>query len=152
MGSAPDMEPQLPLGALLWRASVAHVDRMLAELAALGYADLARAHMKIFPVLEAAGTRITAMAVRLQVSKQAVAKLIDDLERRGYLYRDADARDGRARLVKLTPRGASLLRDAVAVRRRIEEKILAELPPSERDAIHSTLRTLTAALADRETP
>jgi DNA-binding MarR family transcriptional regulator len=85
------------------------VDRMLLELAALGHRDLTRAHMKIFPVLDPQGVRVTRMAEQLQTSKQALSKLIDDLERLGYLNRIPDEGDGRAKIVMLTASGQALI-------------------------------------------
>jgi DNA-binding MarR family transcriptional regulator len=43
------------------------------------------------------------------VSKQAVARLVKELEEEGLLYREADGADGRAFLVKFTDAGLEYL-------------------------------------------
>jgi DNA-binding MarR family transcriptional regulator len=140
------------LGALLWRASLLYVDRTLAELAAEGFRDVTRAHMKIFPVLNRNGSRITDLATRLGITKQAVAKLIDDLESLGYMRRAADDGDGRAKKILLTDRGKALLFAGAAARERIESDVIAALPAEQRAAVHATLDTIAGALARSPDP
>jgi DNA-binding MarR family transcriptional regulator len=123
------------------------VDRMLLELAALGHRDLTRAHMKIFPVLNPQGVRVTQMAEQLQTSKQALSKLIDDLERLGYLTRIPDEGDGRAKIVMLTASGQALIQDGASVRDKLETECLAALPEQDRPRIHAALAQLAKALA-----
>ncbi len=140
-------QPPAFLGALLWKASLLFIDRMLLELAALGHRDLTRAHMKVFPVLSPQGVRLTQMAERLQTSKQALSKLIDDLERIGYLCRIPDDGDGRAKMVMLTDSGRALVRDGAKIRDALEAQCIAALPAEDRSRIHASLAKLAEVLA-----
>ncbi len=58
------------------------------------------------------GTRLSVLAARAQIAKQTATALVDRLERAGYVERVPDPADGRARLVRLTPRAL----EAVPVR------------------------------------
>ncbi len=62
-------------------------------------------HMAIFPHLSLKGSRITSLAEEMQISKQAVAQLVEDLEQLKIVRRVPDPTDGRAKLVQFTKSG-----------------------------------------------
>jgi DNA-binding MarR family transcriptional regulator len=87
----------------------------LSNLAAR--AQVSAAHIHITRHLELQGTRVTDLAVRAGMSKQAMGDLVDQCEAWGLVTREADLRDARARLVKFTPTGLAWLqafKEAVA--------------------------------------
>ena len=87
----------------------------LSNLAAR--AQVSAAHIHITRHLELQGTRLTDLAQRAGMSKQAMGDLVDQCEAWGLVTRAADARDARARIVKFTPTGLAWLQafqDAVA--------------------------------------
>jgi DNA-binding MarR family transcriptional regulator len=91
-------------------ALMAHNERMplaLAHLAARG--RLTAAHVHITQHLSANGSRLTELAVRAGVSKQAMGKLVDQCEAWGMVQRLPDGRDARATLVVFTPDGLNWL-------------------------------------------
>ncbi len=94
-----------------YSALVAEVHR---RLDAAGFADIRPAHGKVFETIGQDGSRITDMAQRAQITKGAMVELVDHLQRRGYLERVADPSDGRAKIVRLTPRGWDAVRVAGA--------------------------------------
>jgi DNA-binding MarR family transcriptional regulator len=61
--------------------------------------------MRIVPYLTPEGVRITELATRLDVSKQAVQKVVSVLLKLGFARVRVDPSDHRARLVSLTPAG-----------------------------------------------
>ena len=79
----------------------------LANLAARG--QLTAAHVHITRHLALAGSRLTELAARAGVSKQAMGKLVDQCEAWGLVLRQPDLRDARACLVMFTPTGLSWL-------------------------------------------
>jgi DNA-binding MarR family transcriptional regulator len=54
------------------------------------------------------GTRLTELARRAGVTKQATMVVVDELEVRGLVRRTPDPEDGRAKVVRLTARGRTL--------------------------------------------
>ena len=104
------------------------------------------AHTSVFPHIDLDGTRLTELARRLGISKQAVGQLVDELEQMDVLERVPDPRDGRAKLIKFANRPGSSLLDGLAHLRRFEAE-LAEAVGSERmAALHDGLSALLAVL------
>lgn len=64
----------------------------------------------ILPFIDVeSGSRAIDLARHLGVTKQAVAQMVKDLEEDGLVYRDADASDGRAALIRFTEAGLEYL-------------------------------------------
>jgi DNA-binding MarR family transcriptional regulator len=87
----------------------------LSNLAARAQVSAAHVHITRHVALE--GSRLTDLAQRAGMSKQAMGDLVDQCEAWGLVTRDADPRDARARLVQFTPTGLLWLqafREAVA--------------------------------------
>ncbi|MBC5763660.1 MarR family winged helix-turn-helix transcriptional regulator [Ramlibacter albus] len=79
----------------------------LSNLAARGQVTAAHVHITRHLALE--GSRLTDLAERAGMSKQAMGDLVDQCEAWGLVTREADARDARARLVKFTEAGLAWL-------------------------------------------
>ena len=86
----------------------------LSNLAAR--AQVGAAHIHITRHLSLAGDRLTELAARAGMTKQAMASLVDQCAAWGLVTREADPLDARARRVGFTPTGLAWLqafRDAV---------------------------------------
>lgn len=79
----------------------------LSNLAARG--QLTAAHVQITRHLPVEGTRLTDLAARAGVTKQAMGKLVDQCEAWGLVRRTSDRLDARARTVRFTPMGEAWL-------------------------------------------
>lgn len=101
----PLQERSLPLGSLMSSAGARLGARLDAALTEAGFPDLRAAHAAPFMVMDAAGTRGSHLAARAHMTKQAMGELIAYLIDRGYFETLPDPSDGRARLVRLTPKG-----------------------------------------------
>lgn len=103
---AEDNEPLL--GTLLRMPYQAMMSDVVEPgLVAAGYADIRAAY---FPAIQTLyrhpeGVWSTDLAARARITKQSMGYLVDYLEARGYAERVPDPSDGRARLIRLTPRG-----------------------------------------------
>ncbi|MBK7151493.1 MAG: MarR family transcriptional regulator [Sandaracinaceae bacterium] len=106
------------------------------------------AHMGLFPHLDLAGTRQTELARRMGVSKQAVNQLVAELVGFGVLEQVPDPADGRALLVRFTPRGAQSLFDGLTVLSELEVTMRGALGAARMDALHDTLTQLSDWLDD----
>lgn len=87
----------------------------LSNLAARG--RLSASHVQITRHLAIDGSRLTELAKRANMSKQAMGKLVEQCEAWGLVTRQADVRDARARRIVFTAVGLSWLqafRQAVA--------------------------------------
>lgn len=97
-------------------------ERILAVLADEGFDDLTLAQARLAARVGEEGTRATDLATQAQVTKQTAGALVDQLERAGYVTREPDPRDARARLVTLADRG----KRAQAAARRVEAELAQE--------------------------
>ncbi len=74
-----------------------------------------------------------------------IAGVIDRLEARGLLRREASPADRRVRLLALTEEGRAMLAKVVPGMQRAQERMLAPLPPTERAEFMRMLRALVKA-------
>lgn len=81
-----------------------------------------RRRARVFARIGPAGTRIGDLADQARISKQTAGFLVDQLERVGYVRREPDPSDARARLVRIAERGQAV----VEVARRTEARVSAE--------------------------
>lgn len=59
----------------------------------------------VFRFIDEDGSRLTELADRSGITKQAVGEVVTKLERLGYTRRVVDPADGRAKIMQLTDRG-----------------------------------------------
>jgi DNA-binding MarR family transcriptional regulator len=108
------------VGALLLAAQRHFNEDLVAALHGRGFTDLRAAHGAVFANIDPEGTRATELARRAGITKQSMGELVDDLERKGYVERQGDPLDRRARIVVPTARGIAVDRDADEVIDTIE--------------------------------
>lgn len=82
------------------------------------------------------------LAGRIALDTSTTGGVIDRLEARGWLQRRRSTEDRRARLLYLTPAGDEALAQAVPGMLRAQERILAPLPPAQREPFMAMLQTL----------
>src|SRR5215208_7904134 len=98
--------PPRPLPAILTEVKNAILSRFLVRLGEAGFDDIREGHGCVFGFIDVEhGSRLTDLAERSGLTKQAVGEAATELERRGYLERVPDPNDGRAKLIKLTDWG-----------------------------------------------
>ena len=148
--SATLPDPSAPLGppligALLRMPLQAVHARMLDHLHAGGFHDFDASYLTIFQYPGPQGQRPADLAGRLGVSKQALNHLLGQLERRGYLTREADPTDGRSKRIRLTARGtkaAVVIRGAVA---EMEDAWAGHVGPERFAELRTLLQELNEA-------
>jgi DNA-binding MarR family transcriptional regulator len=123
-------------------------DRVLVRLAERGHSGVRPVHSAVFEHLDDAGTTVSVLAQRANMTKQAMAELVAHLELHGYVTREPDPADRRAKLVRPTARG----REVVGIAQELVPELeawVAELIGTDRiAALRADLRTLRATLRD----
>jgi DNA-binding MarR family transcriptional regulator len=104
-------EPETNTTYLVEQAGTRLESRITAGVAAAGH-PIRTAHSAVFVNIDRAGTRLTHLAERAQMTPQAMGELVDDLAARGYLERIPDPNDRRAKLIILTDLGYDALQAA----------------------------------------
>jgi len=103
------------LGWLLLQISDDFFGRTGPGLFARGHAKMRTQYATVLTLLPLEGARITDLASDAGVTKQAMALTVADLEELGYVRREADPTDGRAKIVRLSEKGLDMLREAQEV-------------------------------------
>ena len=111
------------LGILLTTAMRGFVDLLHAELVKRGYGEVRPAFGVVFRALRDGPLTLTELAARLGVTKQAAAKVVDEMDAKGLLRRRADPSDARAKLLELTARGRGAMRTAIAIGADLEARL-----------------------------
>lgn len=114
-----------------------------------GQVSIRRSHTALLPHLDLEGTRITDLAERMGISKQAVSQLVDDLEAAGVLAREPDPADARAKRVVFTERGRAGLLDGLRVLRALEQELAERIGNKSMASLRATLLAILADLEGR---
>ena len=136
---AEDEPAELNLALLCFIAYRAMETRVLADLAAAGFGDVTAAQGRVFARVDPDGTRITDLAERAQVTKQTAGFLVDQLEHADYVERVPDPADGRARLVRITERGARSVAASTKIVAEVEAEWTAHIGARRMDALRRIL-------------
>lgn len=138
-----------------------HTGRLLAALAQdfqrrtllkcreCGHHRVRSAHLSLISHLTSDGICLSELALRSGISQQATGKLVKELERSGYLRRDIDSHDRRARIVHLTDLGSTLLADLHRVLNEVRGEYSSVLGADSLTNLECQLRGTLAALVQR---
>ncbi|MFF4395239.1 MarR family winged helix-turn-helix transcriptional regulator [Streptomyces sp. NPDC001480] len=85
-----------------------------------------------------------ALADAIRADKTRIIAVLDDLESRGLIRRRPDPNDRRARLLSLSAEGRRLRDTVQSAIQKGEERLLAQLPPADRDGFLRGLQALSA--------
>jgi DNA-binding MarR family transcriptional regulator len=133
----------LPLIGLLAEVKGAISDEVYGRLHETGYGDIRPAHGCVFGFIErTGGARLTELADRSGLTKQAVGEAVADLERLGYVERIPDPADGRAKIIRLSERGREAAAVAEEIFEDIERRFAAEVGDERFVEFRDTLRRL----------
>ena len=106
----------------------------------MGFDTLRSAHTNLFPHIDLEGTRLTELARRVGISKQAVGQLVDELEEMGVVERGPDPDDGRAKLIRFCSDGGEpVLMRGLAVLKEIESDMKGAIGASQMKQLHRAL-------------
>jgi DNA-binding MarR family transcriptional regulator len=117
---------------------------IFSGVAAAGYDDVNPAHVALFGYPGLDRQRPSELAERLQITRQSVNDLLGHLEHHGYITREPDPADGRARVVRLTARGRQLQETIHGQARVAEQRIAETLGASRFAQLQRALEDLTA--------
>jgi DNA-binding MarR family transcriptional regulator len=99
-------------------------------------------HTALFPHIDLEGTRLTELASRLAVTKQAAGQLVDELVVMGMLERVPDPLDARAKLVRFSKRGRAGLLEGLSVLGDIEKEIRSRIGDAKMRTLHDALASI----------
>lgn len=141
---ANHMAHSLLRAARLWN------EQAIARVRARGFANARLSHTQVLPHLDLEGTRLTDLAARLDVTKQAAQQLINELEEAGLVERVPDPSDGRAKLIRFTAFGRRSILDGLDVLRGIEDELRRDIGDHAVDVLGAGLAKVVAFLEGRQ--
>lgn len=116
---------------------------LVAELEERGWPDLRVAQATlVLNVDRRSGTRLTELARRAGVTKQATMVVVDELEVRGLVRRTPDPNDGRAKVVRLTARGRTFAAECRRAVAAVEARARRALGGRRLEGLRETLDLL----------
>lgn len=138
MESAPGYE----LTLLLMLGSRTIIDDLHQRLAQLGYDDVRPAHGFAFQRIAPDGATGNELAEFLDITKQAASEMVDYLEKHDYVRRQPHPTDRRGKIVTLTERGWSCLRDSAAILSYLGAQWTAIIGAQRMEELQANLRQL----------
>jgi DNA-binding MarR family transcriptional regulator len=138
----PDLDVS-PIGVIgrLHRVAGRLTEEVVAAYAAFG---LGEAEFDVLATLRRSGTPYALTAGELaratMVTSGGISKRVDRCERQGWVERSVDDRDGRGRLVSLTPAGRRLIDKAFTAHIANEHRLVASLSERDRTVLAAVLR------------
>ena len=140
---------------LLFKAARLANEQALARVAAAAPAGRPRvrpAHTALFPHLGFEGIRLTDLAAKVGVTKQAVGQLVDDLAALGMVERVSDPDDSRAKRIRFSRRGHAALMHGLGVLGEIQDALAASVGARRMRELHETLKLVIGVLARNDQP
>jgi DNA-binding MarR family transcriptional regulator len=136
------------LGALLRLGWQFVRDEIYAGVISAGYDDLNPAHVGLFRYPTLDRLRPSEVAEQLRITRQSVNDLLGHLELCGYMTREPDPDDGRARMIVLTAKGRRLEKTINAQAKAAELEIAQWLGPSSYSELRMALETVALRATD----
>jgi DNA-binding MarR family transcriptional regulator len=134
------------VGRLLTNGSRVFERIAMERLQALGFSELRITHLALIRDLPAEGIRTSDLAELAAMTKQAVGQLAMELEDAGYVARLPDPTDGRAKLLRYTERGLTLLDAIPGVLKSTEAELKRRIGEREFESMKRSLTKLTASM------
>jgi len=111
-------------------------------LAEQGFNEIQPGHHTVLRHLGEDGARPSELAAKADVSRQAVTKTLDDLERVGLVEREPDPADGRGVVVRYTPRGLAALEVARTRGKELERRFASRIGAHQWRTVRDVLEAL----------
>ena len=150
----PPADERLPLDRFLpFRLS--HASNLVSELVANAYKSLFGLSIPewrvIMIVAEADAITQRDIAARTRMDKVTVSRAAIALTRRELISRRPDERDGRARLLALSPSGRDLYKQVIPKAKELERRVFGRFDPETLADLDRLLRTIDIFAADELT-
>ena len=140
--AADDGVPLARLFAIGYRSLI---DGLHERLTDRGWSNVRENYGFVLLAARGPGIQASEIAALMGVSKQAASKLVEAMERAGYLHRAPHDEDQRAKLVTLTTLGDELLEAVEDIYAELEQEWVALLDRDRVNALRADLTTVLRA-------
>jgi DNA-binding MarR family transcriptional regulator len=136
------MQGRTDFGLLLAQALNSYIDHLHGRLGDHGFTDLRPTFGIPLRALHRQPRTLTSLAREVGVTKQAAAKVVGEMERRGLIERTPSPDDRRAVLLRLSRRGESLVAEAIRIGDAVERDVSRRLGPAAAAGMRAGLERL----------
>jgi DNA-binding MarR family transcriptional regulator len=130
---------ELDLSHLLLEAFRSLDREIEAALGDRGAGELRPSQAVALLLVDRTGTRLSELAQRAGITKQAMMQLVDDLQEKGCVRRVPDTEDARAKMVRLTAKGLRLRASSRKAIQAVESRIRRRLGSRRYEAFRALL-------------
>lgn len=141
-GKSPSFE--LNTGTLLLQVYQSFERHLIAALKERGHPDFRPKYGAVLANIDADGTRLSTLADRAAMSRPSMVELIDELESKGYVRREPDPDDRRAKLIVPTKMGMDTISTAAEVIDNLEQRFRELLGEQQYQLMRGALGELHA--------
>jgi len=134
------------LRQLLLHSSRVVNNAIIRDLIRRGYTDLRSTHTALLSNLDQDGNTITEIAERAGMTKQAMGRIADELEKKGYILRQELQEDRRVRLVRFTDTGWELMLESFEVLSDLEQSYAKLIGKKHMKSVFDGLRKFVDAV------
>jgi len=113
-------QPFIPAARLLLDGFRAFENELAKIIDSKGITNVTRENFNVLRHLNPEGMHLSELAKDAQISKQAIGKMVRDLEHKGYVELIPDETDARAKYVRLTSKGQKLIDLASSIVSKME--------------------------------
>ena len=111
-------------------------------LAELGYNDFKIGHCMVMLNLESEGITAAELAKKVNVSKQAMSKLVQELIEKGFVISVKHPQDHRATLIRATEEGLRFFEALMICRKKVELEMSQVIGEEKLSQLHLILREI----------
>jgi DNA-binding MarR family transcriptional regulator len=133
---------ELDLTSLLSLSFSVLINELHDSLSELGFEDIRPAHGFMFKRMIPDGATGIELAEYLGISKQAVSKMVDYLEKSGYVMRQAHPTDKRGKIIVLTERGWQVVKAKEEILTKIEQRWIGNIGAERMQMLKEDLKKL----------
>ena len=93
---------------------------------------------------------MSGISERFEITPAAASQMVDKLDKSGYIVREEDPSDRRAKTLNLTDKGRALLEQGIEERFRWVDDLAGKLTPEERTQVGEALDLMIRAAQEQE--
>ncbi len=118
---------ELDLTSLLSLSFSTSINELHTRLSELGFGDIRPVHGFMFKCMTPNGATGIELAEYLGITKQAVSKMVDYLEKRGYVNKQPHPTDKRGKIIILTERGWLVVKAKENILNELEQRWIGNI-------------------------
>ncbi|MDH5325833.1 MAG: winged helix DNA-binding protein [Gammaproteobacteria bacterium] len=136
---------------LLLDAFRAFENELAGVLVAHGFDDVTTGNFNVLRHIDPQGLRLTRLAKDAQITKQAIGKMVRELEHKGYVEVLGDESDARAKYVRFSKKGEKLISIAIQVVTDMERQYQSILGTKNYNSLRRSVRRICEWHLHKET-